>query len=297
MFNAMKTKVFIVIAISLLFSYCTQDYIPEQELTNKEMMNQLVIDDPLVWNSLITQAIEIDTTGSGMKAGTDLNGLSEYPKNGYYYAMFEDLFPAQGDYDFNDVILETKLYLDGKQGEFWGKMNTTVYNRGGSLKTRLGVMFYSVKGNKEYTVMDNETVSINGKLVSETHGDQPYTMDMPAEGSNFDLEFYVTDRTNNSNQIWIAYYLIVEPKDKEPVEVHSAGFPISKTKNFELPQRDFLTTNNLPWGLEVEAEKFYVVAERELFLDAFPEFSTWAESNGSKNKTWYMNPNFEYIQK
>ncbi len=287
----MLSKLFPIALFAVLFSNCTKYDIADKDLSNKDRMNQLVINDPLIWNSLANMSMEIDTT-LGMKASTGMTKEKEYPKKGYYYTLFEDLFPAQGDYDFNDVVLETKLSLDGKKGEVWGTVNSKLYHRGGALSTRLGVMFYSVKGNKEYTRIENEDISINDVQLT---GDEPYTMDLPAVGEEFEFDYYITDRTNNINQLWITYYIIVET-ETGPKEIHSSGFPSAKNKSFEIPQFDFLTLNNLPWGLVIEAEEFYIPREKALFLDAFPEFKEWAESDGKKNKEWFENPDLEFIQ-
>ena len=94
-------------------------------------------------------------------------------------------------------------------------------------------------------------------------------MDLPLPGEEFEIEYYVENSTHNINQIWITYFVIIEA-DGEGHEIHTSGFPVSNNKNFEIPQQDFLGTNNLPWGLEVEAEEFFITKERALFLDAFP---------------------------
>lgn len=289
----MLRKLLPIAFIALLMANCTPDNLPDDTLTNKEKMNQLVIADPLVWNSLATRTLDIDRTDSGMKAENDLKGLHEYPKDGYYYTIFEDLFPAQGDYDFNDIMLETKLFLDGKKNVIEGRLNATLINRGGSLNTRLGVMFYSVSGSNSFTVIDNEYITINAVQLPDNGS--PFTMETPSEGENFDITFSIEDPAKNINQIWISWYIVVE-QNGEAIEIHTAGFPGSDVKEFEIPQRNYLTINNLPWGLEIEAEEFYIPKERALFLDAFPEFQEWAETGGVKNNKWFENPDQEFIQ-
>lgn len=281
-----------ILLLAMLVSNCIKENLPSGDLTNKEQMNLLSISDPLVWNSLVSQSLAIDTTGNGMKAANGINKMKEYPNKGYYFTLFEDLFPSQGDYDFNDVILRTKLYLDGKQGEVWGTITSTVYHKGGTLPTRLGLVIYSVKGNKEYTRIENDQILINGQRLE---GTDPFVMDLPKVGEEFNIEYFIEDRTNNINQVWFSWYIIVT-SGGEDKEIHSSGFPSSKKSNFALPQMDYLTNNNLPWGLEIEAEQFFVPKERALFLEAFPEFKEWAESEGVKNKSWFENPDLEFIQ-
>lgn len=288
----MLKQMLFFLTLVLIIHGCTKPTLPFEELSNRDKMNQLVIQDPGIWNSLSAQLMEIDTAQGSLKAGTGMTKMKEYPNKGYYYAVFEDLYPSQGDYDFNDIMLQTKLFLDGKKGEVWGKLSTTVIHRGGTLGTKLGLMFYSVKGNKEYTAIDYRDILVNGQRLS---GDEPFTMDLPPVGENFEVEYFVEDRTNNINQIWISWHIVVSSGENE-TEIHTAGFPDSGTKEFEIPQRDFLTINNLPWGLEIEAEEFFIPKEKEVFLNVFPEFREWAETGGVKNKSWYKNPDRRYIQ-
>ncbi len=289
----MKNTFLFLIAATLGFASCTQEYLPEQTLSNKERMNQLEVKDPLVWNSLVTQYIEIDTTDLGLKGGTDIKARQEYPGSGkYYYAIFEDLYPSQGDYDFNDLMMESRLYVESKSGNIFGNVNSMLMHRGGSLKTRLGLIFYSFDGKNGYVNIPAEQILVNNEKLGE---DGIFTMDLPENGVKFDIEFSVLKGSLKVKYLWINWFIIVE-SGKESREIHSSGFPDSQMKEFKLPQRHYLTDNNLPWGLEVEAEKFYIPAEKASFLDAFPEFQGWAESNGQKNTSWFRNPNFKFIQ-
>lgn len=284
----MLKKLLPLAVLALIFTNCVKEDITTLE-SNKAEMNKLVIQDPAVWNTMVNRAIQIDTEDGGMKA------LTAYPSKGYYYAIFEDLYPSQGDYDFNDIMLETKLYLESKKGEINGRLNTTFFHKGGSLNTKLGLMFYSLSGSKSFTVISNDLISINGVSVSESFGASPFTMELPAAGSNFDVEFLIDNSSRNVNQIWIAWFILSE-QNGVFTEIHTSGFAPSNVKSFELPQTNYLTVNNLPWGLEIEAEKFYIPKERALFIDVFPEFKVWAESNGEKNKTWFQNPDLSLVQ-
>ena len=111
----------------------------------------------------------------------------------------------------------------------------------------------------------------------------------------FEVEFEVNDLGFFAKGIWITWFITVETSEGTK-EIHTSGFPVSKNKKFELPQRDYLTLNNLPWGLVIEADKMYITKERFTFLKSFPEFKPWIESNGNKYKKWFEKPDKEYIQ-
>jgi hypothetical protein len=269
----------------MLFVGCKKNTIEQGELSNKARMNQLDISDPMVWNSLTTQTINIGSKSSGLKSGNDLN---EYPSSDkYYFALFEDLYPSQGDYDFNDVVLRTKLYLDWGGGQMWGSFATTVMNVGGSLETKIGLMFY-FENDGTYTRIDNSNLIVNGLALE---GDTPFLMDLPRQGEDFEVEFEI----NDSGNIWISWFIVPTLSGVER-EIHSAGFAPSDVSPFTIPQYDFLTENNLPWGLEIEAEEFAIPLERALFLDAYPFFAAWAESGGEEHDDWYLFPDTDYTK-
>ena len=278
--------------LSVLLVNCSKVRIPVGDLTNQEQMNLLMIPDPLVWNTLAIQSAEIDTTDGGMKASNGMDKMKEYPRTGYYFTLFEDLYPSEGDYDFNDVILRTKFTLDGSKGVIWGDINAGVDNKGGTLETQIGLMVYSVVDDRRYARIENSQISINGIQLT---GTDPYTMDLPEKGEEINLCYVIEDPTNNVTQIWFSWFIIVKTNDVK-TEIHTSGFPVSTVTTFEIPQRDYLTVNNLPWGLEIEAEEFFIPKERALFLNAYPEFQEWAESGGVKNRDWFKNPDLEYIQ-
>ena len=277
---------------TLLMVGCGREIIPDEELSNKDRMNKLQISDPLVWNSLVDQSIKIDTSGLGLKGANGTMKIFEYPGDGkYYYTIFEDLYPSQGDYDFNDLMLESRLFLEPRKNEISGRLNATMFHRGGTLKTQISLAFYSNNGKKGYEIIPNEQIRINDVDLT---GQEPYAMDVPKAGANFDINFILSKGEVPIDNIWVSWFIQVE-SGGEVREIHTAGFPLYKVNKFEIPQRDYLTQNNLPWGLEIMAERFYVPLEKTLFLDAFPEFKVWAESGGDENTEWFKNPDLKYI--
>ena len=289
----MKKTIGIALAsIALLASCAKEEYQPET-LTNKERMNQLVIQDPLVWNSLVNRLIDTDSLGSTLKSGSTGINYAEYPsKTKYYYALFEDLYPSQGDYDFNDVVLETKLFLANLKGDFMGYTQSKVFNRGGSLKTRIGLMFYSFDGKKTFTRIPNEQITVEGNPLNS---EDSYTLDLPNEGTAFTINFKIVKGKETVKYLWINYFLIIETGGQTH-EIHSSGFAPANVWKFEIPRREYLTENNLPWGLEIESESFFVPVEKTLILDAYPEFRVWAESNGTTNSSWFRNPDKKKVK-
>ncbi|MCG6189676.1 LruC domain-containing protein [Maribellus maritimus] len=275
----------LTLGLALLFSACLKDdsEIDEDSLSNKDRMRLLEINDPSIWNTLTEQSInlsELEETTALVKSAA---AMQEYPKNNkYYFALFEDLYPSEGDYDFNDVMIKSKLGLSKKGNTITGYVSSELYNKGGSLSVKVGLMFYEVSG-KAYTRIANENIIVNGEQL--TAGGSPWMRDLSELDDSWQIDFSFT---NNSNNIWVSYFIYTDE------EILTGGFAKTGTTNFEVPVSDFLTDRNLPWGLEVETDEFAIPNEKELFLNAYPEFEAWAESGGVKNKKWYESPNTAY---
>ncbi len=254
-------------------------------LSNQERMQLLKIEDPSIWNTLTTQSIDlgsVETSALKLKSKT----YSEYPYGGnYYFALFEDLFPSEGDYDFNDVIIKSKLGLS-KSWNITGYIKSTLINRGGSLPVDVGLMFYTVSG-KTYTRIANEYITVNGEQLT---GEDPWRTplnDLVADSDSWQINFSLSFMGWWSN-IWVSYFIYTNE------EIFTGGFAPSSVHSFTIPTHDFLTDKNLPWGLEIETDEFAIPNEKELFLNAYPEFEEWAESGGVKNKKWYKSPDPAY---
>jgi len=287
--NSSRLQHLIIISVlfSLFFTSCLKDDIDEDvlSLSNKERMHQLQINNPSIWNSLTVQTIDLttlDTQAESLKSA--FGKMQEYPKGGkYYFSLFEDLFPSEGDYDFNDIIIKSKLGLSKKGNEITGYIDSELVNKGGSLPVAIGLMFYKVEG-KKYTRIPNKTIKING--VQLEAGGLPWKKSSEKLGEKWKLEFEINHKSNN---IWINYFIYTDR------EILTSGFAPSEVKEeFEVPQSDFLTDRNLPWGLEIEAKSFAIPNEKELFLNAYPEFEEWATSGGTKNKKWFESPDENY---
>lgn len=279
----MKKKFpFTFVALILIFTSCLKDDIvaEQEDLTNAEMMKQLTIEDPAIWNSLATQAIDVRSfESSALKSATK---VTEYPGNNkFYFAIFEDLYPSEGDYDFNDVMLRSTLTMDKTGNELAGTISTTLINKGGSLPVQIGLMFYKNNG-KKYTRIANENITINGVVLPEDG--EPWLTDLKSLGDKWEIEYKIDQKLNFA---WISYFI----KTEKGGEILSSGFaPTNVTEEFTIPQLDFLSGNNLPWGLEIEAESFDIPNEKDLFLNCYPKFKEWAESNGKTNQSWFKHP-------
>ena len=61
----MRIRILPIALLVLVFANCTKLDIDPQDLSNEDRMTLLIIDDPLIWNSMATQSIELDTLHMG----------------------------------------------------------------------------------------------------------------------------------------------------------------------------------------------------------------------------------------
>jgi len=89
--------------------------------------------------------------------------LSVYPSGSkYYFHCYEDLWPGLGDYDFNDVVLKTKIhmYKNGQNQLDGGRVKSSVYWIGGGIPRGAGMEWFKSNGSaSQLTYLPNETVT------------------------------------------------------------------------------------------------------------------------------------------
>ena len=286
----------LILAPLFLVSCINNDFdtVPE-ELTNAEKINQLKITDISIWNTLTKQSIDLSTLKSSNLKSGQATQMNEYPEgDNYYFALFEDLYPSQGDYDFNDIIIKSKLKLGQGSGYVQGAVISELVNKGGSLPVEIGLMFYEVYDGKIYVRIKNEFITVNGNQLEE--GGNPWSVPYAKLEKKWTINF---EFKTNADVVWIAYHIVVvRDGGKTRQEILTGGFAKTEVEKFEIPNKDFLNTKGFPWGLEITAEKFAVVKEKKFFLDAYPVFQKWVESEGSDEyKNWFEYPNPDYTHK
>ncbi len=257
---------------------------------------------------------EQDTDGDGI-----IDFYDEYPNDGdraydtytpsvYGWGSyaFEDLWPAEGDYDFNDLVLNYRYTHVYNSSDLIVEtiMQFNIKNIGGSLHNGFGIeldmeesLIESVTG---YSLSDG-IVSLNGKGL-ENGQDKPVII-------VFDDAHDVGKVVENDVIITITYNSPIATEsfgDKNPFifingnrgkEVHLANMPPTTLVD---PQyfgtgddtsdpatgRYYRTTNNLPWALNI-IHDFVYPQEKVAIINGYTKFADWAESGGTAYKDWY----------
>jgi len=265
------------------------------------------------------------------------DNLDDYPNdstrafNSYYpnantFATygFEDLWPSQGDYDFNDLVLgfRIKKVLNANNDVVELYTDYMVRAIGATFDNGFGVQFDDLSPSDIQTItgqsLTNNLVSLNANnteagqnkavvifydspegLINRPGGSMFNTIKANPSG-NFDSTQVYVKFTNPVAQSKVAMskwnpFIFVD--GTRGVEVHLPDMTptgkantslLGSNQDNSIPStgRYYKTSNNLPWVIEVPVT-FDYPAEKESISDAYNYFNNWAISGGSNYQNWY----------
>ncbi len=332
---------------SVLAYYNVRYYRPSANWTNKTLIatmpNGTATCQVLVWTNDYTAnaAVYVDNvvvTGPVTDADNDGvdDDLDDYPNdpdrafNVYYpnktdwgTLAFEDLWPGEGDYDFNDLVLDyhfkSVLNSSNQLVEFFMDYSTRAV--GASLVNGFALMLggdpaniNSVTGsqmtenyislnsngteqNQSKTVIflfDNafNTIGSSGSQFVNTKEDVPYV-----DPDTSQLVVTYTDPVSTDITGTAPYNPFIVVDKTRGKEVHLAGnvptdlvdtglFGTWADDSDPATGKYYQTVNNLPWALDLPVSFDYPVEQVEI-LNAYNHFKEWAESGGSVYDDWY----------
>lgn len=220
---------------------------------------------------------------------------------------FEDRWPARGDYDMNDVMLDYQHEMEfNKDGNVTKEtFSFTSYQNYVTLKSGLAVKLQTK------ATPSNIVTKKNGKTVSFTKDGIYYylTADITSElGSTYTFEVTYSTGQAYSNLATVEPFLYRDENGKR-WELH---LPYEAPTN-KMDKSLFGTEDD---ASDISANKYYVRAGDypfAFFLDEaiieyftdnilkkenentpidtfFPEFKSWSTSKGQKNADWYLHP-------
>jgi len=252
-------------------------------------------------------------------SATANGGTVYYPsQSGYYIAAYEDLFPARGDYDFNDLVVGYRvaagLDTDGNvltlSGEGYLIARGAGYNHDWHLRIALPA---SASGVGELKVfMPGEVNAADGyPLTINSIGDIdliafPQTrwlwVDAAYEEVNTLDKQSLLKGHRFSFIISLDAPIALASIDNAPFDpylyVHDSGFEIhlegknpvlSHSRNIEEGQTDFTDSNNYPFA-QIFPETWQVPIERTDLGEAYPDFIRFILSERQQYIQWYNTP-------
>lgn len=225
--------------------------------------------------------------------------------------MFEDYFPTEGDYDFNDLVINYKYeitYVPYSERLISMKFDMIINALGGVYPFDPCLRLEGI----ETDYVERIGISNNFTLDRYTDFDEDVCFRMLGlTGRPAGCTFLNTDpnETIVPESDLIAINMVIEfksegefiPKrsdlesvniflDREDLEIHEKGYTPAHTQYPDFPEagnENYCNNKNLVWALTVPVPIKHA-KEKIDFLQAYPEFKTWLESGGEEGKDWYL---------
>ncbi|MCX6288132.1 MAG: LruC domain-containing protein [Bacteroidetes bacterium] len=253
--------------------------------------------------------------------------INYYPAKSQFGSIaYEDLWPAKGDYDMNDLVLDYNFKIISNAQNKIVDILPTFYVRavGAYLQNGFGFQFdnltpavvgsvtgYSIKGSY-ISLASNGVENAQGNAVVIVF-DNASNVTHATPGNFFNTQKNVPYALSDSIKMTIHF---ATPQDasavgtapynpfliknlQRNVEIHlpdriptslanQALFGTGNDNSNPATGRYYKTSANLPWAINL-VQKFDYTWENVQVITGYLQFGNWAESGGSSYPDWYMN--------
>ncbi len=251
-----------------------------------------------------------------------------YPALGPGTLAFEDLWPAMGDYDFNDLVIDYQFYIESNFDNFvdYVKATFTIKAFGASFENGFGFQFanpidpahFAVSGTsltEAYIVLNPNGTEAQQTLPTIIVFDNAFNeMPHPGQGigvntqpwapyvspKTIEVEIHFAADQVHYNDLDISNFnpFLIVDKNRS-VEIHLLGYPPTDLADQSmfgmldddsdpLSSRFYVTENNLPWAINLY-ESFDWPVEKQDIIQVHLKFAEWAISGGTLYPDWYKN--------
>jgi LruC domain-containing protein len=229
---------------------------------------------------------------------------------------FEDLWPSQGDFDFNDLVVNYRYTnianADGLVVET--KLNYVIKNIGGSFRNGFGIqlnidksLIKQVAGyrlSEGLITVDSKGLEINQSKPVIIVFDNAWANDQ-----NREIELTITYSEPIDAALIGDYNPFIFIDGEREREVHLSNMPPTDLANLSYfgtfddnsdftKQFFYKDKNNLPWAIDIIHDFVYPTEKSEIIL-GYPHFAQWAESGGVSYTDWYKEidgyRNYDYL--
>jgi LruC domain-containing protein len=228
---------------------------------------------------------------------------------------FEDRWPLQGDYDFNDVVLNYNYkYVTDTSGDIAEitmkfKILATGATYQNGFMVRLNVdasQIASVEGSKLFH--NDLTIRNNGTEAGDSDAIIPITDNLNQIHGTFNNVLPNKEYIESAEfevKVTFSSNITLSPFDVDPFliinrergrEVHLKGYAptqsatLSYFNTFDDRSSAFIyysDINGMPWALDFPSSFDYMKEKKDLSTN-YHRFSSWANSSGSADNDWYM---------
>jgi LruC domain-containing protein len=255
--------------------------------------------------------------------------VTRYPTHGETVVGLEDQYPGLGDADYNDCVLAYNFQLVtdavGNVKDVMATMHLVA--RGAGYNHRVGLHMPGIPSDATGSVsierfLSDEDMSIQLEPVrtisSVIEVDMKRIPDLfpsttsalpPGFGETFtNTQSGLIDRPGASSRVLITFDQAVAPavlgqvpydlyasiyQGAEEWDVHFPGFEGFPERPSSLPietgSSSFLDDLGRPWLVEIPTNWRFPMEQIRVW-EGYPDFSSWAASNGVSYQDWYLNP-------
>lgn len=223
---------------------------------------------------------------------------SETPEENVTYTfVFEDNWPAFGDYDMNDIVLDVNV------------ANQEIDLKGDAKSARITASLRAVGAMKDIylfvrsdNMVQDEIALFDGKEAHACMGDfnrsqMINTEQFDSEPAQYQTTVELTGGTLNVGNLDV-FIVWGDPNASERNEIHLKGFSGTARAKKSSTSVDYQYKSdndegdkyhNMMWGLMVP-KKFKYPTELNSIINVYPNFVKWARSGGKDCQDWYENP-------
>ncbi len=257
--------------------------------------------------------------------------IISYPSQDNWGTLaFEDMWPKQGDYDMNDLVLRYQIMqVEDSSGRVKDlQMTMQIQARGASRTSGFGVELTNVPASS----LDSATMTINDSAATAVSPEAKQTWltwvffnnasqyaPTPAgysfynteanaprqDGPVFTLKMTFKTPPLRATLGAAPYNPFLFSTADRSIEVHLPDYPPTKLANAALfgtgddnskpaSGRYYKTAKNLPWAIHI-AENWHHPIEKTMISEAYPDFAPWAQGGGKSNLNWYQLPSISPV--
>ncbi len=260
-----------------------------------------------------TQVQQVDTDGDGI-----VDFYDEYPDDGdraydtytpsvYGWGTFafEDLWPHEGDYDFNDLVVNYRFthVFNSSDLIVETKWNFVIKNIGGSYRNGFGIeldMDENLIQNVSGYYLSGSIVNLNGKGL-EAAQDKPVIIvfddawKAQQNSENIEVVISYTSPISEASFGEKNPFIFIDGErgkevhmsDKEPTSLANLTYFGSEDDDSNpAAGRYYKNSTNLPWAIDIIHNFVYPKEKSSIHL-GYNRFGDWAESGGAEFPDWY----------
>lgn len=202
--------------------------------------------------------------------------------------LFEDLFPSQGDYDMNDVVVEYQYAVTFDTNNIVKKIEATYTPRwdGADYSSAFGIQLE----NKAKDILSNQTIFRDHKF---TQTGKPITGEIT--GQQFTVDITPTSEVSKDDLVFNPYITVSTGYEVHLTKMQpTASFATNQLyQKLNDAEKAYVTVGSkFPYALDIfEAtwNDFEIVTERTRIDSEYTDFTKWVDKNASEYTDWWKN--------